>query len=81
MAAGNSSIPPNYLEKTEVISPNSFIIKRAPYLNTNCTIDVLVEHDSKLNTIDRTAIAYVKELSLLACKAYNHPSEAEDCHH
>lgn len=70
MAAGNSSIPPNYLEKTEVISPNSFIIKRAPYLNTNCTIDVLVEHDSKLNTIDRTAIAYVKELSLLACKAY-----------
>ena len=70
MAAGNSSIPPNYLEKTEVISPNSFIIKRAPYLNTNCTIDILVEHDSKLNSIDRTAIAYVKELSLLACKAY-----------
>lgn len=70
MVAGNMPVSPQYLEKTEVISPNSFLIKRASYLSPNCLVDILVEHDSKLNTIDRTAIAYVKELSVLACKAY-----------
>lgn len=70
MANATSGLPLNYEVKVDMISGNSFRIRRTSYITTNCYIELIIENDPQLNNIPITAADYIKKLVLLATKAY-----------
>lgn len=70
MANATSGMPANYETKCELISGNSFLIRRSGFLNNYCMVEMIIENDPQLNNIPITAADYIKKLVLLAVKAY-----------
>jgi len=69
LANSNQSVSLNYNARCEMISPNAFRIRRMSYLPPGTYAEVLIEHDSNLNSLNMTAAAYFKKLAVLATKA------------
>lgn len=70
MANGTGGVSLDYDVKVDLISGNSFRVRRSGYLSSNMTVEVIIENDPQLNNIPLTAADYVKKLVVLATKAY-----------
>nr|DAT15073.1 MAG TPA: Putative virion structural protein [Caudoviricetes sp.] len=70
MANSNMGVVGHYDTKVDMISGNSFRVRRSPMLNSTVAVELIIENDPKLNNIPIMTANYIKKLIVLATKAY-----------
>ena len=70
LASANAVATIDYNAKVQAIGPNVYRLRYASFLNSYATLELIVGHDKNLSNIPIRVTPYLKELFLLATKAY-----------